>query len=201
MSKSSKPASKKKIETIIIEQKKAKISPILSGEQANETIGKIGENLRLMLNLRIIMENKISKLKEGFEKKAMGIRRSLGNPFEGLFRYAQASRNELTNHGKTKTVTFLNGKMFWRMSKESVELTLPEKTVIANLEANGLGELVGITKYIKKDELLKNENLREKALTIAGIKIKQSEELFYVAPSSTDEETSYLLARPVNDKK
>ena len=153
-----------------------------------------------MLDLRIKLENKIAKLKEIFEKRVSGIRRSLISPFEGLFVYAQASRKGLTNGGKTKTVTFLNGKMFWKMSKESVEFTLPEKKVIENLEANGLDELIGVTKFVKKDELLKNEELRKKALATAGISIRSPQEMFYIAPSSTENETSYLLTRPVNKK-
>lgn len=110
----------------------------------------------------------------------------------GLFAFAEANHDKLTEEGKRKTVETMNGNFGWRTTPPAVNISNTEKA-IKSLESLGLDHFIRIKKEVNKEEILKNP---EKAEKIKGISITQREE-FFVKPT----EIRIEISKKVNDLK
>lgn len=147
-------------------------------------LGEADEFLRLIQELEL--ENEQNRLQlaaeiaaitepylRGFERNTELIERYM----EGLYRYAQANKETLTESGKTKTVQLPSGALLWRTTPPKVSIK-DEDAVLAELQRRHLEQFIRRTPEINKDKMLKNPTL---AGSVTGVSITQTEE-FVIKP-------------------
>lgn len=91
---------------------------------------------------------------------------------EGLFHFAQANREELTQEGKTKTVNLPSGSLLWRMTPPKVSIQNVEQ-VLEELVRLRLRGFIRRTPSINKEAMLQKPDV---AKTVKGVTIDQHEE-------------------------
>lgn len=151
--------------------------------EANKLVTSIGVNQRKIEVINQRVNQRIEKIKAEAAEKAGLISDEINEDVEGLFAYAEAHRDDLTNSGKTKTVKLPNGELSWRTTPPSVSVRGIQAT-IEIFEKLGLSQFIRIKKEVDKEAIL-----RERVLVkgIKGIAISQKEE-FVVKPSEVDVE-------------
>jgi len=97
---------------------------------------------------------------------------------EGLFAFAEAHRDELTDHGKRKTVEVPTGIFGWRMTPPAVKLRDVE-SILESLKALKLERFIRTKEEVDKEAMLKEP---EVAGTVKGVSIGQHED-FVAKPS------------------
>ncbi len=102
---------------------------------------------------------------------------------EGLFAYAEAHRDELTNHGKRKTVEVPTGTFGWRMTPPAVTLRGIEQ-ILGSLKSLKLGRFIRTQEEVDKEAMLKEPDV---AKTVKGVSIGQHEE-FVAKPAELEVE-------------
>ncbi|MFA5062230.1 MAG: host-nuclease inhibitor Gam family protein [Patescibacteria group bacterium] len=119
------------------------------------------------------------------QKKAMAFasshNRTIAGLVRGLFIFADANRETLTEGGKTKTIQVPTGSFGWRLNPPSVHLR-DKKAVIKALKKMGLKRFVRIVEDPNKEAMLEEPAV---AVTVPGVKIKQ-EEIFSVKPNTLE---------------
>lgn len=146
--------------------------------EANDFIQSIGQAQRVIQKIQSELNEKVIKLQSDAVEKAKEHEEEIEGLLDGLYAFAESNRNELTEHGKRKTVTLPTGEFLWR--------TTPPKVTIRNVQAV-LAELkkLELTKFIRTiEEPDKESMLKERALaeSVKGISITQTEE-FAVKPN------------------
>ena len=151
--------------------------------EANKLITKIGVNQRKIEAINQRVNQRIERIKAEAAEKAEVISDEINKDVEGLFAYAEAHRDDLTDSGKTKTVKLPNGELAWRTTPPSVSIR-GIQAAIENFEKLGLSQFVRIKKEVDKEAILREQELVE---SIKGISISQKEE-FVVKPAEIDVE-------------
>ena len=148
--------------------------------EANKLVTSIGVNQRKIEAINQRVNQRIEKIKVEAAEKAGFISDEINEDVEGLFAYAEANRDDLTNSGKTKTVKLPNGELLWRTTPPSVSV----RGIQATIE---IFEKLGLIQFIriKKEVAILREQVLVKG--IKGIAISQKEE-FVVRPSEVDVE-------------
>ncbi|GLQ20476.1 host-nuclease inhibitor Gam family protein [Algimonas porphyrae] len=97
---------------------------------------------------------------------------------KGLFAWAEANRDALTNGGKTKTIKLETGTVFWRQQPAKVTLRGVDK-VLEYLSSNRLRRFIRIKKEVDKDAMLREQTVASK---IPGVSIKSAGEMIEAKP-------------------
>ncbi len=158
------------------------VVPCDEGE-ANKAIARVGDCQRKIARVNQWLNDRIQKLKDEAEDKIRVISDEITNEVDGLFAFAQAHRDDLTDGGKTKTVKLPNGELAWRTTPPAVSVR-GIQAAVENFERLGLHQFVRTKKEVDKEAVLRESELIE---GIKGVSISQREE-FVVKPAEADAE-------------
>ncbi|MCD6500714.1 host-nuclease inhibitor Gam family protein [bacterium] len=158
--------------------KRAIITPPTSKEEAAEYIRQIGEHQRKVISQRAILEEKLEKIRQKEMPKIETEERIIEQLIKALYAYAQQNREELTEKGKLKTVSFPTGTIGWRVGKALVVLKGKKEEIIKRCKEAGFFQFIRVKEEIDKQAML---NEQEKASEIKGVTIKQREK-FVIEP-------------------
>jgi phage host-nuclease inhibitor protein Gam len=153
--------------------------------EAAQSLTDIGAVKRRIEELNRALNEEIERAKSEAAKKAVPLAEKRQQLFEGLYVFAGRHRAELTQDGKTRTVSVVSGDFGWRTTPPAVSIRNAEK-VLAELHSKGLTAFIRTKEEINKEAMLANQ---EDALQVPGVKIGQHEE-FFAKPSEVDAEMS-----------
>lgn len=146
-------------------------------EEATDFIRRVGEAQRAISKIQIRLNNQVKKLTTEVAPEIKQYEESIDQLVEGLFVFAEARRDQLTDSGKRKTVSLPTGEFGWRLTPPSVSLR-SIKEVVTALKGLGLTQFIRIKEEPDKEAMLKEPAL---AKTVKGVTINQHEE-FVVKP-------------------
>lgn len=163
--------------------KKAVIAVPKSLDEAAQFLTQIGKEQRVIDKIRSDLNTKVDRLKAKVMAGAKPHHDTISQLVEGLFVYAEAHREELTDSGKRKTVEVPTGIFGWRMTPPAVSLR-DVKSILESLESLGLERFIRTKKEINKEAMLEEPKI---ARTVKGVFISQHEE-FIVKPTEVEVE-------------
>ena len=149
-------------------------------DEANNFIAVIGEHQRRRQEIEIAMNEAMAPIKKYHEEKAAVHAEEITRRTEGLMRWCDANRQDLTK-GKTKTVALAAGEIFWRLRPPKVTVR-GKDAVIEAFERLGLSDFLRVKKDIDKEALLR---CPDKVTAIQGISVGSAGEDFGVKPFET----------------
>ena len=152
-------------------------------DEAARFLAQIGKEQRATDEIKSGLNAAVDKLKveamaadEPHQEKVLQL-------VEGLFAFAEAHRDELTDGGKRKTVEVPTGTFGWRMTPPSVKLRDVE-SILESLKSLKLKRFIRTKEEIDKEAMLKEP---ETAKTVKGVSIGQHEE-FVAKPAELEVE-------------
>jgi len=151
--------------------------------EAAKFLAQIGEKQRATDVIQSGLNTGVEKLKAEAMADAKPHQKKLSQLVEGLFVFAEAHRDELTDGGKRRTVEVPTGTFGWRMTPPAVSLR-DVLTVLKNLKSLGLERFIRTKEEVSKEALLKESDV---AKTVKGVTIAQHEE-FTVKPADLEVE-------------
>ena len=154
-------------------------------DEAARFLAQIGKEQRATDEIKLGLNAAVDKLKveamaadEPHQEKVLQL-------VEGLFAFAEAHRDELTDGGKRKTVEVPTGTFGWRMTPPSVKLRDVE-SILESLKSLKLKRFIRTKEEIDKEAMLKEP---ETAKTVKGVSIGQHEE-FVAKPTELEVEVA-----------
>lgn len=153
-----------------------------SREDAEARIHAIGEKRRQLLRIEADMNDAIAKRKQQAEAQASPIKEEIGDLIESVQTWAEANRPELTNNGKSKTITLATGQINWRNRPAKVNVR-NIKAVINSLKSLGLLQFIRTKEEINKEALLEDQEVAEQ---VTGVRIASAGEDFAILPYELD---------------
>ncbi len=163
--------------------KKVVIAVPKSLDEAAEFLAQIGEEQRATDKIRSDINTKVEKLKAKAMADVKPYQEKISQLVEGLFAYAEAHRNELTDGGKRKTVEVPTGTFGWRMTPSAVSLRDVE-SILKSLKSLGLERFIRTKEEVDKEAMLKEPDV---ASTVKGVSVSQREE-FIAKPTELEVE-------------
>ena len=148
-------------------------------------VRKIGENQRKFDVAKAGLNDEIEKIKAKAVGWSLKYQQEIDSLFEGIFIFAQAHRDELTEGGRKKTISLPTGDILWRLTPPAVSLK-NVKRIIELCKSCRLKRFIRTKEEVDKEAMLKEP---EKAKEIKGVTISQKEE-FVVKPSEIEIEIS-----------
>lgn len=148
-----------------------------SRDEVVDAIAEIGRSTRERVRIETEMNDELATIRERYETEAQPYAERVRDLILGVQGWVEAHREELTNGGKTKTVSFPTGDVKWRITPPSVAVRGAE-AVIAWLRTQAMDRFVRIKEEVNKEGLL---NEPEVAKTVPGVTISQREE-FVIEP-------------------
>jgi len=170
---------------------KAPAAEPLTRLEAEALMADIGRLLREIHVTTLGFDERVSALNAERARALDPLGTSLSAQTERLRLWAEANREQLLEKG-SKTFRLATGEIAWRMDPKSVRIT-GEPDVIATLQRLGLTAFLRTKVEIDKEAILKEP---EKAAGIAGISIKQGEQLV-LRPDQTEIEPIEILKKAV----
>ena len=146
-------------------------------EQAAAMIAEIGALNRDLARTQAAMNDELAFVKERHELQAEPMKDRIEALTTGVQTWAEANRDALTQHGKTKTAALTTGEIAWRLRPPSVRVTGAE-AVLDALRKMGLGRFIREKQEVNKEAIL---NEPEVVAHVPGIAISQGED-FVVTP-------------------
>lgn len=146
-------------------------------EQAAQAIAEIGTTNRDLSRITADMNDELAQVKERYEQLAEPLRLKIEGLTQGVQTWAEANRDQLTQHGKVKTAALTTGEISWRLRPPSVRVTGAE-AVLDLLRRIGLNRFIRTKDEINKDAIL---NEPDAVSLVPGISISQGED-FVVVP-------------------
>jgi len=143
-----------------------------------DQIAELGRQERLRSKIENEMNEAITKLKKRYEEDAEPCNQKIKAIIGGVEAYCEVYRDELTDGGKTKTVTLPSGTLSWRKCPPSCRITKPDD-VIALLKKKGLSRFIRVKEEISKDLILTEPAA---VATIKGIAIVSEKEELSIEP-------------------
>ncbi len=163
-------------------RKQANVAPIPKDlAEARQFMRLIGEHQRDAARIEADLNDRISELREKYAAMAAPHNKHADELTEGLRIWAEAHRDELTNHGKKKTVDLGTGELGWRMRPPRV-LLRNVQAVIESLQMLKLDRFLRQKLEVNKEAVLAEPEIAEQ---VKGITVKQDED-FFVAPAEDD---------------
>jgi phage host-nuclease inhibitor protein Gam len=163
--------------------KKVVIAVPKSLDEAAQFLAQIGQEQRASDKIRSDINTKVEKLKAKAMADARPYQEKISQLVEGLFAYAEAHRDELTDGGKHKTVKVPTGIFGWRMTPPAVSFR-NVKSILESLRSFGLKRFIRTKEEIDKEAMLKEPKV---AKTVKGVSISQYEE-FIAKPTELEVE-------------
>lgn len=152
-------------------------------EEATQFLAQIGEEQRATNGVQSGFNRKVEELKAEAMAAAEPHQAKVSQLVEGLFAFAEAHRDELTDGGKRKTVEVPTGIFGWRMTPPAVSLRDVE-AILESLKTLNLKRFIRVKEEIDKEAMLKEP---EVAKTVKGVSIGQREE-FVAKPAELEVE-------------
>jgi len=159
-----------------MQQKRVLKRPAISVPQNIEEAGgflrKMRELEKEMQVVQIEVDEKVAEIREKAKVKIKARQDIIQQYFEGIFIFAQARKEELTEQGKRKTVTIPPDCFGWRYTPEKVVLE-DEEAIMAELKKLGQAKFIRVKEEINKEAMHDDKEL---ALTVKGVSFEQHEE-------------------------
>ena len=168
--------------------KKAVVAVPKNLNEAAQFLAEIGQEQRATDKIRSILNAKVDELKAKAMADDEPHQKKISQLVEGLFAFAEAHRDELTDGGKRKTVEVPTGTFGWRMTPPSVKLRDVE-SILESLKALKLKRFIRTKEEVDKEAMLKEP---ETAKTVKGVSISQHEE-FVAKPAELEVEIATLV--------
>lgn len=163
--------------------KRAVVAVPKSLDEAAQFLAQIGAEQRATEKIRLGLNAKVDELKtkamaddEPHQTKVLQL-------VEGLFAFAEAHRDQLTDGGKRKTVEVPTGTFGWRMTPPAVKLRDVE-AILESLKSLKLKRFIRTKEEVDKEAMLKEPDV---AKTVKGVSISQHED-FVAKPAELDVE-------------
>ncbi|MBU2082275.1 host-nuclease inhibitor Gam family protein [Patescibacteria group bacterium] len=163
--------------------KKTVIPVPKSLDEAAQFLAEIGQEQRVSEEIRSDLNTAVDKLKTQAMADNEPHQKKVSQLVEGLFAYAEAHRDELTDGGKRKTVKVPTGIFGWRMTPLAVSLRDVE-SILESLKALKLKRFIRTKEEVDKEAMLKEP---EVAKTVKGVSISQHED-FVAKPAELEVE-------------
>lgn len=165
--------------------KRAVVAVPKSLNEAAQFLARIGHEQRAADKIRSTLNAKVDELKAKAMAEDEPHQNEISQLVEGLFAFAEAHRDELTDGGKRKTVEVPTGTFGWRMTPPSVKLRDVE-SILESLKSLKLKRFIRTKEEVDKEAMLKEP---ETAKTVKGVSISQHEE-FVAKPTELQVEVS-----------
>ncbi len=150
--------------------------------EAVNMIAGIGAAQREREMLKNEMDAQITALREKYDGMMAPAVETIKTLSQGVHMWAEANRDDLTQHGKVKTANLMTGEVRWRTTPPSVK-AVRVKEAIEELKARHLAE-----RFIRTKEEINKEAILADPAAVDGMKwlsISQSED-FVIVPFETD---------------
>ena len=141
-------------------------------DEAAQFLAKIGEEQRVADIIQSNFNTEVDKLKAQAMVDFRPHQKKVSQLVEGLFAFAEANRDELTDGGKRKTVEVPTGTFGWRMTPPAVSLH-DVKSILKSLKALKLERFIRTKEEVDKEAMLKEPDV---AKIVKGVSIGQREE-------------------------
>ena len=149
--------------------------------EAAQFLAQIGKEQRATDEIQANFNARVDELKAKAMADDKPHQEMVSQLVEGLFVFAEANRDELTDRGKRKTVVVPTGTFGWRMTPPSVKLR-DVKSILKSLKALKLRRFIRTKEEVDKKAMLKEP---EMAKTVIGVSISQDEE-FVAKPAELE---------------
>ena len=146
-------------------------------DDANGSVAEIGTATREIARIEAEMNDLLAKIKDEYEAYADPYRERIRTLTHGVQIWAEANRDELTQHGKVKTHDLPAGQVLWRTRPPSVRVTGAE-AVLDLLRRMQLDRFIRCKEEINREAIL---NEPSAVAHVPGITISQAED-FVVVP-------------------
>lgn len=146
-------------------------------DDANCAVAEIGTAMREIARIEAEMNDLLAKIKDEYETYAAPSRERIRTLTHGVQIWAEANRDELTQHGKVKTHDLPAGQVLWRTRPPSVRVTGAE-AVLDLLRRMHLDRFIRRKEEINREAIL---NEPDSVAHVPGITISQAED-FVVVP-------------------
>lgn len=148
---------------------------------AEDAVAKIGTLQRERERIQASMNDELAAIKQKFEEQAQPLAAQIQDLTDGVQIWCEANRDELTNHGKTKTAKLASGEVKWRTRPPKVGLrNIP--AVIAALKLSRLKRFIRVDESVNKEAILAEP---EAVKGVKGITVTQGED-FVIVPFETE---------------
>ena len=174
--------------------KRAVVAVPKSLDEAARFLAEIGQEQRATDKIQSGLNAKVDELKAKAMADDEPHQEKISQLVEGLFAFAEAHRDELTNSGKRKTVEVPTGTFGWRMTPPSVTLRGVE-SILKSLKSLKLKRFIRTKEEIDKEAMLKEP---ETAKTVKGVSISQHEE-FVAKPTELQVEVAIQVDKLKKD--
>jgi len=163
-------------------KQQANVAPVPKDlTEARTFMRSIGDHQRDASRIEHDLNDQIAALREKYAALAAPHNKHVEELTEGLRIYAEANREELTNHGKKKTVDLGTGELGWRMRPPRV-LLRNVAGVIESLQMLKLTRFLREKLEVNKEAVLAEPEIAEQ---VKGITVKQDED-FFVVPAEDE---------------
>lgn len=150
-------------------------------DEASSAVDQIGAATRELRRIEAAMNDELADIKARYEALAEPYRARVDTLTKAVQTWAEAHRDELTQHGKVKTHALPAGEILWRLRPPSVRITGVE-AVLDLLRRTGLDRFIRQKEEVNREAIL---NEPEAVVRIPGIAISQLED-FVVVPFEVD---------------
>lgn len=178
-----KPA-KKKVGEKVVEPLKPVVVVPLNREGAAELVRQVGNKQRELEAIAADAEGRIAVIQQEVAEKVRPHQEKLDLLVEGLFKFFDANRDQLTENGKRKSVDLVTGTIGEHTNPHKVDLSEKVETVVANLKALGLAQFIRTKEEVAREAMLESNESRMLAATVKGVRVVQTVE-FRVKPAET----------------
>lgn len=150
-------------------------------EQAVAYIKLIGDNQRDRARLKADMDDRISAIREEYDRLLKPHTEAITELSKGVQIWAEANRDDLTQGGKIKSANLMTGEIKWRTTPPSCKL-VRVKEALEELKQKLLTRFIRTKEEVNKEAILADP---EAVASCAWIKIEQSED-FVIVPFETE---------------
>ncbi len=151
--------------------------------EATQFLAQIGKEQRATEKIQSGLNTAVDKLKAEAMANDEPHQKTISALVEGLFAFAEAHRDELTDHGKRKTVEVPTGTFGWRMTPPAVSLR-DVKAILESLKSLNLKRFIRTNEEVDKEAMLKEPEVAGK---VKGVTIGQHED-FIAKPAELEVE-------------
>ena len=151
--------------------------------EATQFLAQIGGEQRATDKIQSDLNTRVEEMKAKAMSDAEPHQKNVSQLVEGLFAYAEAHRDELTDGGKRKTVEVPTGIFGWRMTPPAVSLRDVE-SILKSLKSLRLKRFIRTKEEVDKEAMLKEPDVASK---VKGVSIGQREE-FVAKPTELEVE-------------
>jgi phage host-nuclease inhibitor protein Gam len=156
--------------------------PPQSREDCAAWIKELGDLQRSLARLETGMNDEIAAITQAYQPRIEALKGQISAKQSGIHTFAEAHRDSLTEHGKTKTANLVTGVVQWRVRPPSVMIRGVDN-VLDSLKRLGLARFIRVKEEPNKEAMLSEPDV---VRGIAGVHIVSGVEDFVVVPFEQD---------------